>query len=446
MKSYTVLISIVAALGGLLFGFDTAVIAGSLQYLKPVFHLNDAEIGLVVAAASIGCIPGALFAGGLADKFGRKNLMIVTSILYVIAALGSGIAGSFVQLVVYRFIGGVAIGMASTLAPIYISEVAPPKFRGRLGMLQQLAIVTGILLSFISNYVIAKAPFGFLNDGNIWRYMLAAAVVPSVIFFILLLLVPESPRWLIAKNKIKEAQRVFDHIYSKTESTEQVDLVTKDIASEDSPALSEVFTQRYRKVVIIGLVFASIAQLTGINIVFYYAPLIFEKVHVGGSVLFQTMLTGVVNLIFTILAFPLIDRLGRKKLLLIGSVIMGLCMFVLAALFHFNLLQNYFVLATIFVYIGGFACTWGVVLWVYVAEIFPNRVRGTATSIAVFGNWVANSIVSLTFPVMLSQLGPVYTFGVYGIINISMILFVSRYVFETKGVPLERIEELYAKV
>ncbi|MGN8069643.1 sugar porter family MFS transporter [Mucilaginibacter sp. SG564] len=446
MKSYTILISIVAALGGLLFGFDTAVIAGSLQYLKPVFSLSDAEVGLVVAAASIGCIPGALFAGSLADQFGRKKLMIVTSILYIIAALGSGIAGSYVQLVVYRFIGGVAIGMASTLAPIYISEVAPPKFRGRLGMLQQLAIVTGILLSFISNYVIAKAPFGFLNDGNIWRYMLAAAVVPSVIFFILLLLVPESPRWLIAKNKIKDAQRVFDHIYSKTESVEQVELVSKDIATEDTSALKEVFTPRFRKVVIIGLVFASIAQLTGINIVFYYAPLIFEKVHVGGSVLFQTMLTGVVNLIFTILAFPLIDRLGRKKLLLVGSVIMGLCMFVLAALFHFDMLHNYFVLLTIFVYIGGFACTWGVVLWVYVAEIFPNRVRGTATSIAVFGNWVANSIVSLTFPVMLAQLGPVYTFGVYGIINISMVLFVSRYVFETKGVPLERIEELYAKV
>jgi len=446
MKSYTILISIVAALGGLLFGFDTAVIAGSLQYLKPVFSLSDAEVGLVVAAASIGCIPGSLFAGSLADQFGRKKLMIVTSILYIIAALGSGIAGSYVQLVVYRFIGGVAIGMASTLAPIYISEVAPPKFRGRLGMLQQLAIVTGILLSFISNYVIAKAPFGFLNDGNIWRYMLAAAVVPSVIFFILLLLVPESPRWLIAKNKIKDAQRVFDHIYSKTESVEQVELVSKDIATEDTSALKEVFTPRFRKVVIIGLVFASIAQLTGINIVFYYAPLIFEKVHVGGSVLFQTMLTGVVNLIFTILAFPLIDRLGRKKLLLVGSVIMGLCMFVLAALFHFDMLHNCFVLLTIFVYIGGFACTWGVVLWVYVAEIFPNRVRGTATSIAVFGNWVANSIVSLTFPVMLAQLGPVYTFGVYGIINISMVLFVSRYVFETKGVPLERIEELYAKV
>ncbi len=445
MKSYTVLISIVAALGGLLFGFDTAVIAGALQYLKPYFHLNDAELGLVVAAASIGCIPGALFAGYLADKYGRKNLMIVTSILYVIAAIGSGIAGSFAQLVIYRLVGGVAIGMASTLAPIYISEVAPPTFRGRLGMLQQLAIVTGILLSFISNYLIVNS--SFLSPGDdYWRYMLAAAVIPSGIFFFLLLLVPESPRWLISKDKIIDAKKIFGKIYSEQESQAQVKIVSDNIASEEKPALRDVLTPRFKKVVIIGLVFASIAQLTGINIVFYYAPLIFAKTHVGGSVLFQTVLTGVVNLIFTLLAFPLIDRLGRKKLLLAGSCIMGLCMFTLAALFYFDMLHNYFVLATIFVYIGGFACTWGVVLWVYVAEIFPNKIRGNATSIAVFGNWVANTIVSLTFPVMLAQLGAVATFGIYGIINISMVLFVSRYVFETKGVPLEKIEELYASV
>lgn len=445
MKSYTILISIVAALGGLLFGFDTAVIAGALQYLKPYFHLNDTELGLVVAAASIGCIPGALFAGYLADKYGRKSLMIVTSMLYIIAAIGSGIAGSFTQLVIYRLIGGVAIGMASTLAPIYISEVAPPTFRGRLGMLQQLAIVTGILLSFISNYLIVNSTF--LPSGeDYWRYMLAAAVIPSAIFFFLLLFVPESPRWLISKNKITDAKKVFSKIYSDHESQAQVKLVSDNIASEEKPTLRDVLSPRFKKVVIIGLVFAAIAQLTGINIVFYYAPLIFAKTHVGGSVLFQTVLTGVVNLIFTLLAFPLIDRLGRKKLLLSGSYIMGLCMFTLAALFYFNMLHNYFVLATIFIYIGGFACTWGVVLWVYVAEIFPNKIRGTATSIAVFGNWVANTIVSLTFPVMLSQLGAVATFGIYGIINISMVLFVSRYVFETKGVPLEKIEALYKSI
>lgn len=443
MKSYTILISIVAALGGLLFGFDTAVIAGTLHDIKTVFGLNDAALGLVVAAASIGCIPGALFAGRLADAFGRKKLMIVTALLYIIAALGSGVAGSYVQLVVYRLIGGVAIGMASTLAPIYISEVAPAAFRGRLGMLQQLAIVTGILLSFISNYIIGNGLLHFITADDYWRYMLAAAVIPSIIFFILLLFVPESPRWLITRNRDEESENIFSKIYDKEQATLEVKAVKKDISSESKPRLGDVFTPRFRRVLIIGIIFASIAQLTGINIIFYYAPLIFEKVKIGGSVLFQTILTGVVNLIFTIVAFPLIDRVGRKKLLIMGSWIMGLCMFLLAALFYFSKLDNYFVLASIFVYIGGFACSWGVVLWVYVAEIFPNKIRGTATSIAVFGNWVANSIVSLTFPVMLSGFGPALTFFVYAVVNLSMIFFVSRYLFETKGVPLEKIEELY---
>ncbi|MVN20412.1 sugar porter family MFS transporter [Mucilaginibacter arboris] len=443
MKSYTILISIVAALGGLLFGFDTAVIAGTLTSLKHVFDLNDAQLGLVVAAASIGCIPGALFAGQLADIFGRKKLMIVTALLYIIAALGSGIAASYTQLVCYRLIGGVAIGMASTLAPIYISEVAPPAYRGRLGMLQQLAIVTGILLSFISNYAIDSGSLSFIGPADYWRYMLAAAVVPSFVFFILLLFVPESPRWLITKNRDSESEKIFSKIYDREQAVMQVETVKNDIKAESAPRLSDVFTPRFKRVVIIGLVFASVAQFTGINIIFYYAPLIFEKTRVGGSVLFQTVLTGVVNLIFTIVAFPLIDRVGRKKLLLTGSWVMGLCMFTLAGLFYLNKIDNYLVLASIFIYIGGFACSWGVVLWVYVAEIFPNKIRGTATSIAVFGNWVANSIVSLTFPVMLEGLGPALTFLTYGLINFGMILFVSRYVFETKGVPLEKIEQLY---
>jgi len=446
MKGYVILIAIVAALGGLLFGFDTAVIAGTLQYLTRYFHLTDSALGLIVAAASIGCIPGALVAGRLADIFGRKKLMIITALLYIIAAIGSGLAGDFNQLLIYRLIGGVAIGMASTLAPIYISEIAPPAFRGRLGMLQQLAIVSGILISFVSNYLIVNSSFSFLNEDNYWRYMLAAAFIPSLIFFLLLLLVPESPRWLILKGKIAQSKIIFGKIYGAEAAEEQVDLVKESIVTQGVAKINDVFSPRFKKVVIIGLVFAAIAQLTGINIIFYYAPLIFERTKVGGSVLFQTLLTGIVNLLFTIVAFWLIDRVGRKKLLLTGSWIMGICMFVIGWLFFKNKLQNYFVLASIFIYIAGFACTWGVVLWVYVAEIFPNRIRGTATSIAVFGNWVANSIVSFTFPLMLSGLGPAATFFVYGVVNLSMIFFVSRYVFETKGVPLENIEGLYATI
>lgn len=452
MKKQVVLIAAVAALGGLLFGFDTAVIAGTLSSLREYFHLDDAAIGLVVAAASLGCIPGALLAGRLADRYGRKRLMLVTAVLYVVAALGSGMAPGFVALVVYRLIGGVAIGMASTLAPIYISEMAPPAFRGRLGMLQQLAIVVGILLSFVSNYWIAGPGSswleraGWVDVHSLWRWMMGAAVIPSVIYFGLLLLVPESPRWLVLRGRLVEAAGIFSRLYPAGEAQQQMEGVRRDIASHQEATLREVLSPRYRRVIVIGLVFAAIAQLTGINIVFYYAPLIFEKTRVGGSVLFQTLLTGIVNLIFTLLAFGLIDRIGRKRLLLVGSWVMGLCMFVIGGLFWAGRLENYAVLVAIFVYIGAFACTWGAVLWVYVAEIFPNKIRGTATSIAVFGNWVANSIVSFTFPVMLSGLGPAATFVVYGVVNLAMVWFVSRYIFETKGIELEKMEAAYANI
>lgn len=444
MRKYPILISFVATLGGLLFGFDTAVIAGTLSSLKSYFDLNDSAIGLVVAAASIGCIPGAFFAGRMADHYGRKPIMLMTAVLYVITALGSGIAWSFSVLVIFRFIGGLAIGMASTLAPIYISEVAPANIRGRLGMMQQLAIVLGILIAFISNYYIANT---FISSHSHWRYMLAAALLPSLIFFILLLLIPESPRWLVIKNKLLPAKKIFNDIFGSHSAETELSFVIADVQKDSTKTrFKELFSPRYKKVVIIGIVFAASAQLTGINIIFYYAPLIFEKTHVGGSVLFQTILTGIVNLILTIIAFALIDWVGRKKLLLIGSAVMGVCMFFIGYLFYANQLDNYFVLAGIFVYIAAFASTWGVVLWVYVAEIFPNKIRGNATSFAVFGNWTANAVVSFTFPVMLSRLGAAWTFISYGVINSIMIFFVLRYVFETKGVKLEKMEELYATV
>lgn len=447
MKKYTILIAAVAALGGLLFGFDTAVIAGTLAPLKTSFQLSDAAIGFLVAAASIGCIPGAFFAGRMADHFGRKKMMAVTALLFILAAVGSGIAGSFTQLAIYRFIGGLAIGMASTLAPIYISEIAPPAFRGRLGMLQQLAIVVGILLAFISNYYIANSHSAFLTNNNHWRYMLGAAAVPSLIFLLLLLFVPESPRWLVFRGQLAHAKKIFSKIYSVQSADREVNAVEDDLKKDTRKIkFNEIFSLRYRKVVLIGIVFASIAQLTGINIIFYYAPMIFEKTHVGGSVLFQTILTGIVNLIFTLIAFALIDRIGRKKLLLAGSAIMGLCMLLIGYLFYNNYLDNYLVLVTIFIYIGAFACTWGAVLWVYVAEIFPNKIRGHATSFAVFGNWVMNAAVSFTFPVLLSGLGAAATFFIYGAVNLAMLGFVSKYIFETKEVPLEEIEQLYSAV
>ena len=440
MRNYTVLIAVVAAFGGLLFGFDTAVIAGTLQSLRGYFHLSDTMMGLIVASAAIGSIPGALLSGRLADRYGRKKIMLITAILYIIAAGGSGIAASITELITYRLIGGVAIGLASALSPVYISEISSPRYRGRLGMLQQLAIVMGILLSFVSNYLIDGIEVGSIPH---WRLMLGAAVVPSVIFLFLLVFIPESPRWLLVRGRTNKTMRGLNKLFDKNEVADLLAMAANAPQHETGPSLQEVFAPRYRKVVFIGIVFASIAHLTGINIIFYYAPLIFERTQMGGSELFQTMLTGIANLLFTVLAFGLIDRVGRKKLLLAGSGVMSGCMLLVAWLFYKDYLGNYFVLAAVFIYIGGFACTWGAVLWVYIAEMFPDRIRGRATSIAAFGNWIMNSVISFTFPLMLAQLGPASTFLLYAVFNAGMIWFVSRYIFETKGVPLERVEELY---
>lgn len=444
MKGYVLLIASVAALGGLLFGFDTAVIAGTLDLITKYFSLNTAQLGLVVSATSIGCIPGAFVSGWMADRYGRKKVLLLTAVLYLVSAVGSGMAGSFEALVAYRLVGGLAIGMASTIAPIYISEVAPAGVRGRLGMLQQLAIVTGILLSSASNYVISGGHMDFLHADSTWRLMLGAAVIPSAIFFLLLLIVPESPRWMILKGRPEAGMATFARISGAATAETEVAAVRADIAAQGTGTFRELWTPRFKRVVLIGLVFAAVAQLTGINIIFYYAPLIFKQSHTGGSPLFQTLLLGIDNLIFTVAAFWFIDRVGRKKLLLIGSAVMALSFGGLAVLFSMNATENYFVLALIFLFIAGFACSWGAVLWVYVAEIFPNHIRGAATSVAVTGNWTANAIVSQTFPFMLHALGGGKTFMVYALINAAMIWFVSRYLFETKGIPLEQIEKAYA--
>ncbi|MBN9352174.1 MAG: sugar porter family MFS transporter [Chitinophagaceae bacterium] len=443
MNRYTLLISSIAAIGGLLFGFDTAVIAGTLKYIQPLLNLSNAQLGVVVSATSVGCIPGALFSGIIADRFGRKKILLLAAFFYVLSALGSAYSNSYTDLILFRFLGGVAIGMASTLAPIYISEISPASIRGRLGMLQQLAIVMGILLSYLSNYFIDNGFFSFLVSHNYWRYMFGAATIPSVLFFLLIFFIPESPRWLVLKNRVPEAERIFSKVENRKDVESRIDKIKEDLNLGNPNQKKIIFTKKYRRILFIGSAFAALAQLTGINIIFYYAPLIFERTKLGDGILFQTMLAGIVNLFFTLVAFLLIDRIGRKKLLLFGSGIMGICLIILGYFFMINKLDTYLILVFIFCFIGAFACSWGAVLWVYVAEIFSNQIRGTATSIAVFFNWTANAIVILTFPIILANLGGAITFYIYGIINILAMLFVSRFIFETKGIELEKIENYY---
>ena len=449
MNRYLLLISIIVAMGGLLFGFDTAVVSGTLSYLQTTFHLSEALLGWVVSSALVGCIIGALFVGNLADRYGRKPLLLLASVFYIVCALGCGMAGSAAMLVLFRIIGGIAVGMASVICPIYISEISPAHIRGRLTMMQQITIVTGILLAFASNWMIVNTAFiknlFHATEQNYWRLMFAAQLFPAVIFFIGLLFVPESPRWLLSKGIDKKAEKVFHIFYkSKEQILQLITIVKKSIASSAHKKTDwkEIFSAANRKRLFIGVTFAGIAQLTGINIIFYYAPKIFEQTHTESSVLFQTILTGAINLLFTLLALFFIDRLGRKRLMLFGSLSMAISMVLLSILFYQNMLSNYFVLVLILLYIAFFAVSWGATIWVYITEIFPTNIRGTATSIAIFANWTMNFLVSLTFPVLLANLGGAATFGLYAIFNLICFVFVYKFIFETKGIILEEIENI----
>lgn len=448
MKRYVVLVSSVAALGGLLFGFDTAVVAGTLGHLKATYGLDEVRQGWVVSSALLGCMPGALVSGPLTDRFGRRPVLLLASLFYLVSALWSAAVSSEAELVWARIVGGVAIGFASTTAPIYISEVAPPAYRGRLGMLTQLTITLGILLSYVSNYLIDGSPSVISWLGNdahaVWRPMFGVAAFPSLLFLLALLFIPESPRWLALNGRPREALPILERLSgSPVAASLELSAIERSVHDDALTERGWLIEAPYRRVVSIGFFFAVLCLLTGINVVLYYAPLIFERTKVGLSPLLQTMLTGVILFLCTILALFLIDRLGRKKLLLWGSWLMAGSMVGLSALFYGDALDNYGVLVLTLVFIGAFATTWGSVVWVLIGEMFPNGIRGKATAIANFGNWLTNFLVSVSFPWMLAHWGGSGSFAFYAMANLLAIGFVSRYIVETKGVPLEEMQTLY---
>lgn len=446
MKRYVLLFSGMAALGGLLFGFDTAVIAGTLGYLDGYFGLTPIRQGWIVSSALLGCIPGALVSGYLADRFGRKPVLLAAAVLYVISALWSGLAGSEAGLASARILGGLAIGFASTTAPIYIAEIAPTAWRGRLGMLTQLSINLGILLSYVSNFLIDNSPavLDYLGGERnaLWRPMFGVAALPSLLFLLALIPIPESPRWLLARGRRDEARRVFRKLEA---SDDEMNAVEAAGAAEQAPKFDRATFSTHRQVLWTGFFVMICCLLTGINVVLYYAPLIFEATRIAMPPLLQTTFTGVVLFIFTIAALGLIDRVGRRKLLLWGSWIMGLSMLGMSALFFFDKVDNYGILFLTLLYIATFAITWGAVIWVLVGEMFPNAVRGTGVSLANFGNWITNFFITLAFPWMLAQWGGSGSFLFYALTNLAAVWFVGRYIFETKGVDLEQMEHLYKK-
>lgn len=432
---FVLLVSIVAALGGLLFGFDTAIISGAIPFITPYFGLNEYSLGWAVSSILIGCGTGAVTAGSVADACGRRFVLFLCAALFGLSAIGTALAGNLAVFVCFRLIGGIGVGAAAMVAPMYIAEIAPASIRGRLVALYQLAIVTGILLAYYVNFTLADT--GIHN----WRWMFATQVIPSLLFALLLLLVPDTPRWLIRKQRKEKARAVLQKTLGAGADAEIV-RIEQSFQGHERVRLADLFSPGYLPLLSMGVLIAVFQQVTGINSILYYAPVIFREtgLDTSGS-LMQTVGVGLVNVLATFIAIGLVDRLGRKKLLLAGSLLMGLSLIVIALCFRFIFFDNYLVLVFMLIYVGAFGCTLGAVTWVFLSEIFPNRIRGLALSLATLSLWLADFVVTFSFPVMREQLGISSTMLTYAGFCILAFTYILIKVPETRGKSLEEIEK-----
>lgn len=438
--NYLFKITAIGALGGFLFGYDTAVISGAIGFMETKFSLTPSLKGWAVSSAILGCIIGALTAGYVADRIGRKKALIITALLFAISAIGCLLAPSFTLLVIARIIGGVGVGAASMLSPLYISEISPAEKRGSLVSLYQLGIVLGIIIVYFCNYLVAQAGDEAWNIAYGWRYMLGSEALPALLFLGALFLVPESPRWLSKNGNNVEALRILEKLNPKEKAIEIHQDIQKALQQEKGK-LSELFEKGFRTAIIIGVVLALFSQITGINAIMYYAPEILKSAGFGvDSALMQTVLIGVINSIFTFVAIKYIDKAGRKKLLLWGILGMIVCLLVIGGLYQFDALGGPWLLIFILGFVACFASSLGPIPWVLIAEIFPTKVRGVAMSICIMVLWVGVMLISQFTPVLLSDLGPSYTFWLFMINAIFLWVFTYRMIPETKGKTLEEIE------
>ena len=428
----------VAALGGFLFGYDTAVIAGAVGSLREHFALSAAQEGWVGASAIYGCLPGALFAGFLADRFGRKRLLLLCAVFYAVSGVWSAFPGSFREFLAARFLGGVAIGISSMVCPTYIAEIAPERKRGFLGTLFQFGIVVGIFLVFFVNDRIQALGDAAWNAASGWRWMLGSESLPAVVFLILLGLVPESPRWLTLKGRGDAARRVLDRLLSRSEADEEWAAITHG-RSESEGRFRDLFAPAWRRPLVIAVVLATLSQFSGINAIMYYAPEVFKAAGASRDAAFASSVwVGVVNLLFTLVALALIDRVGRRPLLILGAGVQTVALAAVGWSF-LEMRQGPATLVAILVYIAAFAVAMGPIPWVLISEIFPGAIRGRAVAIGVGTIWAACLIVAQTFPVLKEALGPAITFWIYAACSLLSLVFVIARVPETKGRSLEAI-------
>lgn len=438
-------VSVVAAIGGLLFGYDTAVIAGVIGYLQIKFNLSPAMVGWAASSAIWGCIVGAMFTGYISDKIGRKKALFITAILFLISSIAAAMAENLTQFILARLIGGVGIGAASMLSPLYISEIAPAKKRGTLVSLYQLAIVIGINLIYFVNLKIAAFGDESWAVEYGWRYMLASGVLPAFFFFLLLFLVPESPRWLVKKNRTNEALDILNKVNGEEDAKGILNEIERSLTHETG-TIKELFQPGLRVAMIVGVVLALFSQITGINAIIYYAPEIFKSIGFGAeSALLQTVIIGLVNTLFTFVAIGFIDKLGRKTLLLWGVMGMIVSLLAIGLCYHFNFTNGPWLLIFIICYIASFASSLGPIPWVIISEIFPTKTRGIAMSFATVVLWVGVVLITQLTPLMLKYLGGAQTFWIFMVNAIILFIFTLKVIPETKGRTLEEIEQSWKK-
>ncbi len=463
---YLVRLTVVATLGGLLFGYDTAVISGTVGSLDHFFVMPfgldemsaNARLGFVVSSALIGCIIGGILGGVVSKKLGRRNGLLLAAILFLLSAIGSAMPEMFLRpigeadhtfiyiFIVYRIIGGIGVGLASMLSPLYIAEIAPAKIRGKLVSMNQFAIIFGMLVVYFVNYYISlQGDDSWLNLVG-WRWMFASEVIPASWFLVMLLFVPDTPRSLVLKSKPEKALAVLTKVNSQEDAKTILAEIQNTVVSHSGKLFSFGAA-----VIVVGILLSVFQQFVGINVVLYYAPEIFKSMGSGTDVaLLQTIIVGSVNLIFTVLAIMTVDKFGRKPLMVIGALGMALSMFALGTTFF---MESVGIGALVFMlcYVASFAMSWGPVTWVLLSEIFPNKIRGKAMAIAVAAQWISNYLVSWTFPMMdknsylLEQFNHGFSYWIYGVMGLLAMYLVWRFVPETKGRTLEEMEKMWEK-
>ena len=458
-KSFIYFICLVSAMGGLLFGYDWVVIGGAKPFYELFFGISDSPLmqGVAMTTALVGCLIGAMVAGAMADRYGRKPLLIISAVLFTVSAVATGIFDDFTLFNIARFIGGIGIGIASALSPMYIAEISPANIRGKLVSLNQMTIVLGILGAQIANWLIADdVPVGYTADEILaswngqmgWRWMFWAEAVPAALFLLLAFFIPESPRWQIMKGMEQKAIKTLRNIGGEQYAASEIGLIKTSAiadANKEKGGLKTLFTRKYAAVITLGVVVAVFQQWCGTNVIFNYAQEIFSDAGYSvGDVLFNIVITGVANVVFTIVALFTIDRWGRRSLMLFGSISLAVIYLILGTCYHFHI-TGFFMVILVVAAISAYAMTLGPVTWVLLAEIFPNRVRGVAMATCTFALWTGCCTLTFSFPPMNAALGSSGSFWIYSVICFCGFAYLSRRCPETKGVSLEELEKKLVK-